>query len=411
LHSAGHKGDLRPMPAPRPTTVLCLSSFFKGNRFFQRLHEEGVRVILITSDAFKDDKWARQYIHEFYSVPTFEDRKSLLQGIAWLFRTRRIDRIVALDDFDVEVAAAFREHFQLPGLNESTARLFRDKLAMRMAAQRLGIPVPRFTALFHHPDVDRFLKEVPAPWLIKPRSEASAVGIQKLRSSEEAWTAIHALGDRQANHLLEQMLDGELYHVDSLVHRGEVVFSEVGRYRRPLLEVAHEGGIYGTRTVPRDDPAAVTLRALTAKLLTGFGLHLGASHTEWIIDREGNPFFIETSARVGGAHIAEMVEAATGVNLWSEWAALELIGEGDYVQPALRQGYAGAVISLARQEHPDTSGFTDPEIVERLEKKNHIGFILRSGSPARIEELLSEYTDRIARDFHTALPAPPRSTA
>jgi hypothetical protein len=394
-------------------TVLCLASFFKGNRFLQRLHEEGCYVILLTSDHFKDDDWARQYIHEFHSIASFEDRAAIVHGVAWLFRSRRIDRIVALDDFDVEVAAILREHFRLPGLGDSAARFFRDKLAMRVKAQELGITVPRFTPVFHRPDVSRFLAEVPAPWLIKPRGEASAVGIKKLWSAEEAWATIHELGDRQSFHVLEQMIPGDLYHVDSLVQDGRVVFAEVGRYGRPLLEVAHEGGIYVTRTLRRDALEARALLAANAAVLEGFGLGRGASHTEFIIGRDdGRPYFIETSARVGGANIAEMVEAATGVNLWSEWAKLELEGEGfDYSAPQVREEFGGVVISLARDEYPDTSAFNDPEIVDRLKKKHHIGFVVCSPKQERVEQLLATYVERIARDFHAALPAPPKSTS
>lgn len=394
-------------------TVLCLASFFKGNRFFQRLHEEGCYVILITSDKFKNEDWAREYIHEFHSVPSFEDRTGLINGVAWLFRDRRIDRIVALDDFDVEVGAAMREHFRIPGLNDSNSRFFRDKLAMRVKAKELGITVPRFTPVFHHPDVAKFLAEVPAPWLIKPRSEASAVGIKKLHTAQEAWATIHEMGDRQSYHVLEQMIPGDLYHVDSLTQDGKIVFAEVGRYGRPLLEVAHEGGIYVTRTQPRDSKETQMLLEANAAVLQGFGLRRGASHTEFIIGRDdGKAYFIETSARVGGANISETVEAATGVNLWSEWAKLEIEGDGfAYKAPRTREEFAGVIISLARDEWPDTSSFTDPEIVERLKKKNHIGFVVRSPKAERVEELLKAYLERISREFHASLPAPPKSTS
>lgn len=400
------------MPDHRPKALLCLASFFKGNRFLQRARAEGCYVILITSDSFKDEAWAREAIDEFHSVPSFEDRAALLHGVAWLFRERRIDRIVALDDFDVEVAAALREHFRMEGPGDTAARFFRDKLAMRHRARAVGAPVPHFTGLFHHPDIARFLSETKPPWLIKPRSEASAVGIRKLHSAEQAWTVLGELGDRQSFHLMEQMLAGDLYHVDSLVSGGKVVFAEASRYHRPLLEVAHDGGIYATRTLDRKSEEARMLVEANRRILEGFGLQQGASHTEFIIGRDdGKPYFIETSARVGGAYIAEMVEAATGINLWSEWAKLEVEGPEGYVLPPRREEYAGAVISLARQEWPDTSGFDDPEIIDRVRKKNHIGFVVRSADPARVEALLSDYTARIARDFHTSLPAPPKSTA
>ena len=141
--------------------------------------------------------------------------------------------------------------------------------------------------------------------------------------------------------------------------------------------------------------------------MEGFGLGWGASHTEFMkAHADGQVYFIETSARVGGANTAEMVEHATGVNLWSEWAKLEICrGTNGYALPALNERFGGVVISLARQEQPDTSGFTDPEIVYRLKMRNHIGFVVAADSPQRVEELLTQYMDRIARDFNAVLPA------
>jgi hypothetical protein len=78
---------------------------------------------------------------------------------------------------------------------------------------------------------------------------------------------------------------------------------------------------------------------------------------------------LEIAARVGGANIAETVEAATGLNLWAEWASIEIAGEdGSYNVPPHQDDYAGVIISLARQEYPDTSAIDDPEIVYRLNK-------------------------------------------
>src|ERR1035441_3124839 len=82
----------------------------------------------------------------------------------------------------------------------------------------------------------------------------------------------------------------------------------------------------------------------------------GASATEFIKSKaDGRIFFLETSARVGGAHIAELVEAATGLNLWAEWAKVDVAsGDGGYRPPVPNQDYAALLISLSRQEHPDT---------------------------------------------------------
>jgi hypothetical protein len=109
---------------------------------------------------------------------------------------------------------------------------------------------------------------------------------------------------------------------------------------------------------------------------------------------------------VGGAGIDQMVEHATGVNLWREWATLEIAqarGQG-YAPPAPRHGYAGLLVSLARQEWPDTSAYDDAEVVWRLHKKDHVGFIVASPDYARVQQLLGEYAARVAQDFTASAP-------
>lgn len=391
-----------------PLNFLCLASCFKGNRFLEQCRADGHGVVLLTIEPLLGEKWAWHACDEVQAVPSFQDRRRLVQTVAGLMRSRRIDRVIALDDFDVEVAAHLREHFRLThtGLGESQARLFRDKLAMRVRARELGLRVPEFCPLFHDQAINDFLARVPGPWLVKPRQEASAAGIRTVYTPEQVWQRLHELGDERSFHLIEQFVPGELYHVDALTASGRVVFAEVNAYRRPLLEVYQGGGIYATRTVPRDRPDVAELKQLNATLLSGFGLDWGASHTEFMRSHaDGQFYFIETSARVGGANTAEMVEHAAGVNLWAEWARLEAArGTDAYRLPPRLDRYAGVVASLARQPWPDTSGFTDPEIVYRLEKEYHIGFVVAADTPERVEELLTAYTDRIARDYHAVLP-------
>lgn len=400
------------MGAPSRPSMLCVSSYFKGNRFLQRCHREGCRVYLLTVEQRLQSPWARDCLTDVFALPSFEDRRSVINGVAYLMRSLPIGRMVALDDYDVELVAALREHFRIPGMGETTVRHFRDKLAMRKLAQEHGIRVPAFVPLFNHHAITAFLARVPPPWLMKPRMEASSIGIKKLHHADEVWQRINELGDEQSFHLLEQMIPGELYHVDSLVSEREVVFAEASKYFQPLLEVYQGGGIYATRTMPRALLEVAELKQINKTLLKSFGMVRGCSHTEFLRHRDtGEFYFIETSARVGGASIAEMIEGATGLNLWEEWAKIEIEGADGYQVPAHKHDYAGVTISLARQERPDTSQFNDPEIFYRMDQKNHIGLVMRSPSFERVEILLNDYVARIARDYHAVLPPADRATA
>jgi biotin carboxylase len=321
---------------------------------------------------------------------------------------------VALDDFDVETAARLREHLRTPGMGDTTARYFRDKLAMRVQARDCGIPVPDFIHVLNYDRLREFMKRVPPPWVLKPRSQASAIGIKKIIDQNHLWKTLEELGDRQSFHLLEKYVSGDVYHVDAIAAERKVVFAAVHKYGAPPMNVAHEGGIFTSFTMKRADPEIAKLRELNKKLIANFGLVRGVTHTEFIKSRDnGRFYFLETAARVGGAHIADLVQAATGVNLWVEWAKLE-IGRGKkaYTLPKLRSDYAGLIITLARQQQPDTSAYRDPEITWRLQDKNHhVGLIVRSKKWERVQELLNEYRERFARDFHASLPPPEKPTS
>ena len=156
----------------------------------------------------------------------------------------------------------------------------------------------------------------------------------------------------------------------------------------------------------REATATAELLDLNRRLLAALGLVRGVSHSEYIRGANGRLVFLETSARVGGAHIADLVEAATGVNMWAEWARIEVAGgDAPYQVPPMRDDYAGLLVSLARQESPDLGAYDDPEVVWRLAKPNHAGLIVRSPSLARVDQLLASYAERFKADFVASLPA------
>ena len=392
-------------------TLLCIATYLKGHEFLRECHRQGCRVLLLTEEKLREADWPRDAVDAFYYIRRDMPHADIRKGAAHLARTERIDRIVALDDFDVELAAMLREHLFVPGMGETTARAFRDKLAMRRRARSAGIQCPEFVHVLNYEAINEWTARVPAPWVLKPRSQAAAIGIRKLHSGDELWRTLEALGDAQAEYLLEQFVAGDVFHVDSIVFGRQVRFAVASRYRMPPMAVAHEGGIFVTRTLPATDPAAPPLQQLNARVLDTFGLLRGASHTEFIRATDGTWYFLETSARVGGAFIVDVVEAATGVNLWREWAHVEIAGEnGNYEPPAVREMCGGIVLSLARQKTPDMSAYDDPEIAVRIRKSHHAGLIVTSPSTDRVDELLEDYTRRFYIDFHASQPPLEKAT-
>ena len=399
-----------------PLTFVCLASYFKGAEFMRESQRAGCRVFAITKEKFANEDWPRESLDELIVVPDETSLDVYIHTVNQLGRRVKIDRVVALEEFDVVTAGRIREELLLPGMNGAEARRYRDKLAMRAIAKDAGIRVPEFVHVLNYEALGEYMQRVPAPWVMKPRSDVSAVGIKKIREPEELWRAIDALDEREKllerspYYLLERFVAGEVFHVDSLISDGTVVFAGVHRYGRPPMEVSHQGGVFISQTVKYNSAEQRELLKLNRKLIRSFGLTHGATHAEFIkSDADGEFYFLEVACRVGGAYIAETMEAASGINIWREWARIEIArGRDSYKLPTPRREYGGIALSLARQEYPDTSSYTDTEIVYRVKKANHVGLVVRSPDTERVNALLDQYARRFIEEFTAVVPPPER---
>jgi biotin carboxylase len=400
----------------RPLNIICLATYFKGVDFIRECKAHGCRVILVTKEKVLREDWPRESLDDLIAVPNDAGPPLFIDLLAFLARRMKIDRVIALEEFDVVTAALMREHLCLPGLSSSGAKVFRDKLSMAVYSRRAGVDVPEFVPLVNLEEVDEFMARVPGPWVIKPRSDVSAIGIRKVSEPEEVRRAMHEMNEREnlreraSYYVLARFIPGEVFHVDSVVNDGRVMFAGTNQYGRPPMQVAHQGGAYISRTLERGSADEKTLLAINKKLVRALGLERGATHAEFIkSDADGKFYFLEIAARVGGAYISDVLEAASGVNLWREWARLEIAdGKGPSKITPPRKEYAGIILSLAKQEHPDTSKYADEEIIHRVKKKHHAGLILRSPRLDRVNELLDNYGRRFVEDFVSVLPPPER---
>lgn len=394
----------------RPLNVLCIASFFKGSEFMVACQEAGANVYLLTSKKLENKPWPRASLTDVFYMEDKDDNWDMeiaIKGLAYIFRENPMDRIVALDDFDVEKGAFLRENFRIPGMGQTTARYFRDKLAMRMRAQEFDISVPEFTPVFSNEQVADYLSRVSAPWVLKPRSEASATGIKKLYHAEDVWKTLHEIGEERHMYVLEQFRPGDVYHLDALSVNGEIIFCKSSRYLSTPMEVAHGGGIFRSITIEENSKDDKALKKMNTQVMKAFGMQYSASHTEYIkCHEDGKYYFLETSSRVGGAHLSDMVEAATGINLWAEWAKIEVADAmgTTYNLPKADNYEAGIIVSLARELHPDVSSFQDAEIYWKMNMDYHVGLIVRSKEKGKVVDLLDKYAERVKNEFHASAP-------
>lgn len=391
----------------RNPTVLFITNTFKGTPMIQQVKALGCFVLLITEDKQRDEAWNRNDIDEIFFTPDFTKYQDVINTITYLNRGRHIDYIVPLDEFEMELAGILREHLRLGGLTTSQIRPFRDKLAMRETAHHAGILVPPFIGIKNYDDLRAYMADVPPPWVLKPRTEAGSMGIQKVKDAEQVWRALDQLGDRQSYYLLEQFIPGDVFHVDTLYQKGKPIFSSVQQYGAPPMSVYQGGGVFMSRIIERKKGDAPKLRKINADVNKALGMVNGVTHTEFIKAHHDQSFyFLESAARVGGANIAEMIESATNVNLWREWGRMIVaeLRQEPYVLPELKELYGGVLMTLARQEHPDLSAYNAKEVVWKADKSYHAGLIVAGDNLTQVETLLSEYMAGFIQDFSASAP-------
>ncbi len=396
--------------------IVCIASEHKGNEFLEEAHGRGWHVTLVTRKKLLDSPWAWTALNDVKTVDDDADVHEYVRAVTNIAGSRAVDRVVGLDEFDVLTAAMVREHLNLPGMSCSHALRFRDKLTMRRIAANAGIACPEFTGAFTAQQINQFLNDVPAPLIVKPRHEVSAFGIRKCETEGEVWDVLTDLDgrnnwrDHPSQFLIERFIEGRVYHVDSVVEGGKVHACGVSQYGTTPFKVSHYGGVFTSSIVPYRSDERKQLELLNRALLMAFKYDRGVSHAEFLqSDVDGQFYLLEVACRVGGAYIANVLEHACGFNLWREWAKLETATEEKpYKLLKLRKDFAGITLALANVDQPDTSHYTDEEIVYKINKPKHVGMIFHSTRADRIEELLSIYTERITNDFLAVAPVKER---
>src|ERR1700752_2392307 len=183
------------MPDHHPPTFLCITTYEKGQEFMRECKRQGCRVILLTAEKLRNADWPWESLDDTYYLPEELPLADIVQAGTHLARSEKLDRIVALDEFDMETAATLREHLRIPGMGLTTMRYFRDKLAMRIRALDRKIRVPDFVPVINHDDIRYYPDHVPGPGVPKPLQEASAIGINKIHTPAELWPILDQLGD------------------------------------------------------------------------------------------------------------------------------------------------------------------------------------------------------------------------
>ena len=208
----------------------------------------------------------------------------------------------------MDTIAYVAEHMGLPGISRECAKLFTDKSLMRKKGEELGLPTIRSQVTDDLEEAQEFLQSLGSTAIIKPVDNQGSRGIFPINSPEDLTASFErAMAfSKTGRVILEQYVEGKEYEVDSIVfdHRARtLMYADVELFDIP--------GVFASKT--RIYPSAMEgekvqrLLDYNRKIIEGFGLSEGITHSEFKMDRSGQPYLLEAAARGGGAFVSSHI--------------------------------------------------------------------------------------------------------
>lgn len=302
-------------------TLLIIEKNPYGSLGLKKASELGISIIFIGSNKYynrlSDDD--RHYIDRVVEVDTNEP-DAVLAAVDEIRTSTTIDGVMTFMEFYVPLAATVAGTLGLPGIAPQDAMNARDKSLMRQRLAEMNVAIPAFRIVDSLDLAIRAGREIGYPNIVKPVNMSGSRGVmlnddegELTRNLTELMAYLPPFGVARSSHyLVEEFMDGPEYSVESISCRGKVEVVAVTKKflaENTFVEIGH----LVPADLSPDDHAAMC--SLTKQAVIALGIHDGGSHTEIKLTRSG-PKIVEVAARLGGGSIPELVELATGVDLW-----------------------------------------------------------------------------------------------
>lgn len=213
-----------------------------------------------------------------------------------------------------------------------------DKLEMKEFLYAQGVPMTDFIPGQSPESPEAILKKLGEPVIVKPRRNSGGRGIRAAGEENE----IHAL--RSEDIIFERNIEGTEGSVESLIHDGQIVFTNVTEY----FEVGHCNLVPGHYEKEFVEEAL----ALNQKVISLLNIQWGMTHLEFYRVRD-QILFGEIAIRPPGGYIMDAMELAYGHDFWEQFVRIELGTWQKLNLPRLR--YAASIVI-----HPP------PGVIERI---------------------------------------------
>lgn len=313
--------------------------------FVRALKGLGVKVSSIGAAANEKVAPAVRHLLDGYRACDRLLEAPALLRLARELATPSFDRIETIDEPLVEPAAALREQLGVPGLPLRTARLCRDKVAMKEFLRANAIPCAQSAAVGSAAEALAFAEREGYPVILKPIAGFGSLGTFRCGDARELEVAVAKLKPTATHRVaIEEFIDGHEGFLDTMCDTDGVRHEFASHYYPGCLEAAQHRWISPQIAVTNRiaQSGYDEVRALSTKVIDALGIRNAATHMEWFFGKKGLKFG-EIGARPAGEKIWDMYGVANEFDVYCEWA-LAILGRPSQQRPSRR--YAAGSIQI-----------------------------------------------------------------
>lgn len=288
-------------------------------------------IAFLRSNNFKLDKWRRfEGVHyhvisqidadetdtfaSYRRVDAIDNDPELGAYLDHLIEQHDIRFAIGHSEYDLVKSAQLRERLNLRGQTEVSANAYRDKHLMKSYCAAKGVNVAKCALVEDRQALMAALKDIGLPCVVKPVAGGGSRNTFKVTSMDDK--NLEGLVYPQ---LVEQFIEGDMYHVDGIVDNGEVAFAVVSRYTTSCL--AYQDGVYlGSTMVDFNSEIDLRMKAQTTKTVDALPyVEKMAFHAEFFLTPDNDIYLCEIAARSGGALVPQAIIEAFGVDINEQW--------------------------------------------------------------------------------------------
>lgn len=274
---------------------------------------------------FTNKGYYEQFKDDFSNIYVYEDKKedeNLYIDLIKMHQEEKFDVIIANSEFDIEKIANIRDYLKVNGQGYKSGLAFRNKLLMKELVKD-SVRTPRFSKLDNVLDLMNFIDKVGYPIVIKPQEEAGSKGVSIIFNEKDL--ELYLKNGVSKGSIIEEFIEGEMYHVDGMYQKNSILFSIPAQYINGCL--AYREGNYNASIILEDvNPLKKLLNEETEKVLNALPKpnHAFPFHAEFFVKKNGEVVFCEIGCRVGGGMILETTKYITGINMLEESLKIEI---------------------------------------------------------------------------------------